>query len=253
MRILCLTATCGRHAHLERSVGMFLNQDYEDKILFIHNNSPVEQTLGKHYDNIYLVNNSTNPDGSGYKTLGEIYTDSLELIWNKIWTKEMDAPDVIVHWDDDDLFLPNHLSEGAKGYFKARLQDKLAYKPKYSYFRHIRGIDLMQNTLEPSIFVDYNYLDEKGYSSETTAQHLQWVNPLVYENKILVDEDGIPTLIYNWNDNYPTFKTSGDPHNPNNFNNYRSFSTDHGDKIITPWITTKVNKLLSDIMAEVNK
>ena len=118
-----------------------------------------------------------------------------------------------------------------------------AYKPAQSYYRHPGGIQLMSNTLEPSIFTSAKHIKEKGYSTTTTDQHLQWVNPLVYEAKISVEEDGKPTLIYNWGDtDIPTFKTSGNAGHPNNFKNYRDFSRDHGDQVLIPWSKENVQK-----------
>jgi hypothetical protein len=58
----------------------------------------------------------------------------------------------------------------------------------------------------------------------------------VYGGRIYVDDNGISTLIYNWGDtDVPTFKTSGNAGDPRNFDNYRTFSKDHGDKVLTPW------------------
>jgi len=229
MKYLAITATHGRHQCLERAVGLFLNNSYEDKTLLIHNNSPVPQKLDRHYSNIILVNYSERAFNQPYKSLGDIYNHTLILM------EQMGLhPDVVSHWDDDDMYLTNHIEEGVKGYTRALEEGKLAYKPKYSFYRHHGGIVLMNNTLEPSIFVSYDHLYGYGYSDETTAQHLKWVNPLVYEKKILVDEHGPATLIYNWGPDVPTFKTSGDPNNPHNFSNYRNFSVDNGDRVITP-------------------
>lgn len=228
MNITAIMATCGRHPLAERSMRFFVDQDYKGKhTLLIFNNSDVEQQLGPIEVNenkqVILINKYNN-----YKTLGDIYNDALEFV--------PEDTDLVVHWDDDDIFLPNHLTEGAKGYDRARKDSRTAYKPAKSWYRHAGGVELMSNTLEPSIFVDFNHLKEHKYSLETTAQHLQWLNPLVEQGKILVDPNGAPTLIYNWGDvNIPTFKTSGDPHNPGNFNNYRNFSRNHGDRILTPW------------------
>ena len=78
------------------------------------------------------------------------------------------------------------------------------------------------------------HVKKHGFSLETTAQHLKWVNPLVYENQIFVDSNGKPTYICDWSQEIPTFKTSGNPSNPENFNNYADWSKDIGDGIITP-------------------
>lgn len=242
MHVVAIMATCGRHKLCERSLRFFLDQDYTgEHTLLIFNNSHIEQHGGpirnedmpdnKH---LILVNQCIDSETKEkYTNLGAIYRDAL---------KELDhivpEPDIIIHWDDDDIFLPDHISAGVSGIEYARKYNMgfIAYKPAKSYYRHPNGVELMSNTLEPSIFVEANHIKEHGYSLTTTDQHLQWVNPLVYEKKIFVDEDGIPTLIYNWGDvHIPTFKTSGNATHPDNFNNYRAFSKDHGDGLIIPW------------------
>lgn len=257
-KVTCICATCGRHNLMERSMRFFLNQDYEGIVqLLIFNNSVVPQRIGfkdgdkdiiividfKNGAIAYfcnqketkLVNQSKDSiTEKPYKSLGAIYNDELKYI--------DEDTDILVHWDDDDIFLPNHISEGVKGLQKAESLGKIAYKPRKSYYRHPNGVELMENVLEPSIFVKAQHIKTWGYSDETTAQHLQWVHPLIESNMILSDEEGKPTLIYNWGDHIPTFKTSGDPHNKSNFSNYRNFSQDHGDQILTPWSKKEVEE-----------
>lgn len=245
MKVCAILATCGRHTLLERSVRFFLDQDYQgEHELLIFNNSSVPVTLdGMSIDlddmDLKTINviNSCRSYGTGkpYENLGEIYRDALQHV-------PIDA-DVVIHWDDDDIFLPNHITAGVEGLKTAIAGNKKAYKPARSYYRHPGGLQLMSNTLEPSIFVTADHIREYGYFESTSDQHLKWVNPLVYGNEILVDEIGSPTLIYNWGDtDIPTFKTSGNAGDINNFQNYRNFSQDHGDRIVTPWSKDKVQK-----------
>lgn len=252
MNVIAITATCGRHYCVERTVRMFLEQDYDgDHTLLIYNNSDIPQSidvLPHEFHNrknkaIYLINKSNlaNAKDKRYTNLGDIYMDALSI------AIEFGPFDVITFMDDDDIFLPNHISEGVKGLKRAHDQGKTAYKPIKSYFRHAGGVDLMSNTLEPSIFVDFQHIVKYGFSPTTTDQHLQWVNPLVYNNQILVDDLGKPTLIYNWGDDFPTFKTSGDAGNINNFNNYRRYSQDHGDRIIKPCKLEDIEKIYATI------
>lgn len=242
MKVTLITATCGRHKLLERSIRFFLEQDYQGvHEMLIYNNSPIQQGLGnfsteKPNKLITLVNQSTaNRTNQPYQNLGDIYNDAIRYV--------SPDTDVISHFDDDDIFLPNHITEGIKGLRRGIDLGKIAYKPAQSYYRHPGGIQLMNNTLEPSIFVAAHHIKKYGYSETTTDQHLQWVNPLVYEQKIFVDENGIPTLVYNWGDtDIPTFKTSGNAGHPNNFKNYRDFSRDHGDLVLNPWKKEDVQK-----------
>jgi hypothetical protein len=251
MKVVAFMATCGRHKLAERSLRFFLDQDYpEDHTLLIYNNSSVkinglrvEEDVPEHKHVILINQNIDSKTGKQYDNLGAIYNDIL------IAEKAMVKADIITHWDDDDIFLPNHISAGAGNLILSKLDlgygpgKYKAYKPAQSYYRHPGGVELMNNTLEPSMFVDAKHIHEYGYSLETTPQHLQWVNPLVSKGEIFVDPKGTPTLIYNWGDtDIPTFKTSGDPNNQKNFENYRNFSQDHGDMVLTPWSKDKVEK-----------
>jgi len=153
--------------------------------------------------------------------LGDIYKDALRFV--------PEDTDVINFFDDDDIFLPNHVSCGVAGLEKG---GKTGYKPEKSFYRSNTKIVLANNTLEPSMFVLASHIKKHGFSQTTADQHLTWVEPL--KSSIFVDPEGTPTLCYNWGDDFPTFKTSGAPGNPRNFENYRKASADHGDKIITP-------------------
>lgn len=252
--VCCITATCGRHTTLERLVACFMAQDYDGPhTLLIYNNSDVKQELGTFYSGtedkqVLLVNSDVDQlTGLSYENLGAIYRDALEHVPQGV--------DIITHMDDDDIFLPNHISEGARGYQRALDQDMgmpprtfYAYKPEQSWFRHASGIDRMGNNLEPSIFVDASYIKKYGYKQTTTDQHFGWFGPLLENNELYIDKEGVSTLIYNWGDvNIPTFKTSGNSGNPDNFQNYRIFSQDHGDHIINPVSPEELQKYYDEV------
>lgn len=227
MNVFGIMATAGRHRCAERALTCFLEQDYEgEHTLLIHNNSPVELSLSlpplAPNKKVILLNKCENESGP-YRTLGAIYLDSISFV--------PATAQVLIFWDDDDLYLPNHISEGVKGLKRA--PGAIAYKPAFSYYRHAAGVVKVQNTLEPSMFVSKEHILTHGFKNTTSDQHLQWVEAL--GTGLFVDPNGTPTLIYNWGDtNIPTFKTSGNPGNPENFSNYRSFSQEHGDKILSP-------------------
>ncbi len=238
--VCCQTATCGRHTLLERVTRFFIDQDYEgEHILLIYNNSAVEQKLGDFDlpDNkkIILVNNHIDKvTGSIYTTLGAIYRDMLDYI--------PEGVEICNFFDDDDIFLPNHISEGVKGFMRSDPNQK-AYKPEKSYYRHPKGLELMGNNLEPSVFVTLGHLREYGYKDNTEDQHMSWFWPLLEKQEMFIDPLGVPSLVYNWGDtDIPTFKTSGNAGHINNFQNYRNFSQDHGDRMITPWTKEQVQK-----------
>lgn len=227
MNVTAIMATCGRHHCAERSLSFFLNQTYPNRHLLIYQNSDVSQSLQTLTNPplVTLINNHIDKTtGKPYDNLGAIYSDALGYI-------PADT-EVIIFWDDDDLFLDDHIEEGVKGLMRGH---KTAYKPAKSWFRSdTTKIDKVQNTLEPSIFVKAGHIHQYGFSRTTTDQHLQWFLPLKKNNDIFIDDEGKSTLIYNWGDSFDTFKTSGDHLNPDNFSNYRRYSKDHGDRIISP-------------------
>jgi hypothetical protein len=219
MKITALMATCGRHYFCERSVGMFLAQTYENKHLLILQNSEISQNLDKDYSNITLINKY------GYTSLSEIYNDMLNYI-------PLDT-DVVCFFDDDDIYHINHLSEGNKGLLRG---GKKAYKPNRSYFQNGSEILETGNTLEPSWFIDASIIKSQKFKTNSNHHHKNWIDWCIENNQLFDDPLGPKTMAYTWgNLEKPVFKTSGNENNPENFSNYRKFSTDHGDGIITPF------------------
>lgn len=224
MKVCAITATCGRHSCLERSIRFFLDQDYAEKTLLIYQNSIVFQRLNSNTPkNVILINQCRNSANQPYTCLGEIYNDAINHV-------PVDT-DVLIFWDDDDIFLPNHMSEGIKGLQRG---GKKAYKPARSIYKEKENLVLVSNTLEPSMFVQFSHIKKYGFKNTTSDQHLSWIEPLVRDSDIFVDPEGIPTYICDWSQEIGTFKTSGNPYHDHNFSNYRSHSVDHGDGIITP-------------------
>lgn len=228
MKVCCITCTAGRLKCLERNVRMFLEQDYPDAVQLIYQNSPVPLQLDPSIPEgrVIIVNNHVDlVDGGRYKTLGAIYRDALTFVPQDV--------EIINHFDDDDFFLPQHISEGVKGLEES---GKTAYKAKLSIFLTRGNLPvLMENVMEPSIFVKKSHIDKYGYGQETSAQHLQWVDPLINTKELFANPEGVPTLAYNWNGlGETTFKTSGNPRNPENFQNYHNYSQDYGAGNLLP-------------------
>jgi hypothetical protein len=242
--VFAIMATCGRMTCARRSLRCFLEQDYEGiHKLLIFNNAEHSLTLNLPYivpsnKQISLINHPyTTKENRRYENLGEIYNDAFALV-------PTDTFPITIFWDDDDIFLPNHISSGVSELVNS---GRKAYKPKYSYYRSAEGIKKVENTLEPSIFVSSSHIQKYGFSPTTVDQHLQWVNPLRAENELFINPDGEPTLIYNWGDAWPTFKTSGDPCNPENFNNYRKHSKEFGDGVLFPQSRDEYYNLINQL------
>lgn len=244
MEVIAICATKGRHFHLERTLGFFLNQDCSlHHSLIIYNNSDVKQELDVNTiknlpfnKSVYLVNSSQNLiKKTPYSSLGEIYNDILLL--KPFFTEDS----IICHFDDDDIYLPNHISEGVKGLLKG---NKKAYKPKRSYYISPENSSpvLVENVLEPSIFVKYEHLSKYGYGNKNTSLHHQWLQPLIENKEIFIDEEGVPTFIYDWSGIIPIWKTSGGGDTDETFKNYDKFSKEHGDKKISKMPDSQLTK-----------
>lgn len=229
-----VTAFCnthGRHICLERVVKCFLDQDYGGPhSLFIY-------STGSLYDQkIVLPELPSNKKVILYNeivpftSVGEKFSRGLDKL------VELFHPDIVTHFDDDDIFLPNHITEGVVGMHKAYAREQLAYKPKQSYFRTMEGITETENVLEPSIFVDTEWLKREGYNTSVSVKyHQKWLDPLTEQDLILVDTEGASTFIYNWGDAWGVFKLSGSGiDDSKNFEDHKVDSQNWGDYIIIP-------------------
>jgi len=94
--------TYGRKAALlENSIALFNRQTYPQKKLLIYDDSGILNDLSlANLDNVLLMTSSTREPDMGSKYNAMLAT-----------AKSYDA---VVVWDDDDIYLPNHLEEHAK-------------------------------------------------------------------------------------------------------------------------------------------
>ena len=243
IKVLALCCTHGRVKALERSVRCFLDQDYDGPAVMFICNSGLPLSFPD-YSKYLKVDNKfiqiLNIDKDSYSSVGEKYSIALERAMGQFPDIE-----VVTSWDDDDIFLPTHLSKGVEGYYDGYTLPslyggpKLAYKPELSYYRYRDSNDNMkiirnENTYEPSIFVNSSWLVEKGYAPVSRKYHKQWLDPLVSEHKIYVNPYGESTLVYNWGDP-GIYKMSGSAtDNRNNLDAYLRKSLDMGTGILRP-------------------
>lgn len=250
--LTAIMCTYNRHSLLERAVRFYLDQEYASPSeLLIYNNSPNQLTLTESVipiagKNIKLVNNSVNLQTGGmYTNTGDIFRDALTYM----------HPDtkIVTFMDDDDAYTPYHLIAGANGIDKAYQQDKLAYKPYYSYYWSYGSIKKAHNNMEPSIFVDAEYVKTEGFHQLPCSYHQKWLDKLHAEAKLFTDPQGESTFIYDWGSNSGAFKVSGRGDDKDNFRSHHISSRDIGDGIITPWTTEKTNDFWGKINNLINK
>ena len=228
--ICWLTATYGRITCLQRNIKCFLDQDYTGKhLMFIANTGKPIEKIEEIYPKDKLIT-IFNYSEYAFKSVGEKYQQAVKDIMTLY-----PGIEVIISADDDDIFLPNHLTEGNKGMNRAYEVGALAYKPQFSYFRSNEGIIRNENVYEPSMFIDADYLSKTGFAPVSIRYHQQWLDPLVRDSKILVDPNGVSTFIYNWGDPWGVYKMSGRSLDDRwNFEQHRKSSLDMGNGIITP-------------------
>ncbi len=221
---------------------MYLLQDYTgESILLIYNNSSTKQELSnielKSNQSIVLVNQPINPHTNDkFNSLGEIFNCILSYIrdnFDPVWVKEA----LVNHMHCDDAYLPNHFTNGVRGYYEGKSKGFDAYKPRKSFFLYGDSVELKENYMEPSVFLEWKLLQKVGYTSGSNAAYdMPW-----YEGCKMYLDDVSPTLIYCWGNG--TYKISGNDVNPDNFKDARKSDTDEGDRIITPSPIESIEKI----------
>lgn len=242
MFVSLITCFHGRAEKVERILRFYLDQDYDgpsELILFNNANEPQVLADFPIPDNkrITLINNNLDLiTGQPYTNTGDIFRDALTFI--------SDQSDLVNFFDSDDIFLPIHISAGVRGMKKASNQRQIAYKPYYSYFLYQDKVTKEHNNLEPSIFIDYEFIKQAGFDKTSASYHNAWLLKLRSRNLMLEDKDGPETLLYDWSSGHNTYKISGSGDDSMvNFLKHRSFETDFGDGILEPISKERANLL----------
>jgi len=178
----------------------------------------LDESLGDY--NIKVINRECEfGTGEPYSSLGKIREDALEFATGEIY----------ICWDDDDMFLPWHISQGIK---KLKEHGTPAWMPAQSYFSHDDGetFKYARNSMEAAVLIKIDALKKYGFSYESGLEHLPW-RTTMRDNKELVIEEITPfeSYAYLWGSQIAPHKTSGDVDNPNNFENHKAGSTDFGE------------------------
>ena len=229
MKVSSVLCTYGRFDCVERSIGMFLGQDYEGPTeLIIFNTAPVPLELSpelKAQGNIINVHAPTNAEGNPWTSLGEVRNAALDHATGDLYSC----------WDDDDLFLPFHLTQSVRHWL---LVKAVAWKPEFSLFSNDGGktFSLAGNSMEASIIARLDFVKEHGFSTKQSGgEHVQggWLDIARAKRELLI-ENVRPSYGYVWGDGL--HKTSGAIDNPNNFENHQAASQDFGEGLtLDPW------------------
>lgn len=243
LRVLAVTPTYGRHYYAERSLKLFLNQDYAEKehLIFqncIENELRLSRSVPK---SVCLVNEKNTI----FRNLGHLYNYLFEII--NLPGTLVETPDLVIFWDDDDIFLPNHISEHVKAFSES---GKASFKKSRALIRNGSNISITSNVMEPSWILDFNLVSKLGFHEQPEGKHhFTWID-YILQNKLgsFDTTDSVPfTFCYTWgNPERPVYKTSASTSIPGYMNQYRAISNDHGDGVLTPLSCLEIQPLLDE-------
>lgn len=201
---------------------MWLAQDYVGpRELVIFSTSPVPIVLGEDLagmPNVRLVNAPQTADFEPWTSLGQVRNAALDYGDGFLFSC----------WDDDDLFLPWHISQCVAGWASC---GKQAWKPEKSLFSTDGGktFALAGNAMEASIIAELEVVKKFGFSeNQSGAEHVQggWLDQVKGAGQLHVAQ-APPSYGYVWGDGL--HKTSGAIDNADNFANHMAASDDFGD------------------------
>lgn len=206
-----------------RSIRFFLDQDSEDlRELIVYNTDVEYPIIGSPDlpDNVKIINNNIDlKTGLPYNNIGAIRRDSLNYASGRYY----------ICWDDDDIFLPWHISQCLDGF--RRNPDIWAWKPMMSMFwRTGCPPEIAGNSMEASILVSVEALRSAGFNQhQGGGEHLGWMQKFNDERKLFVDPASVPSYCFNWADQgvMRGHKQSGTINRPDNFEYHRENTKDY--------------------------
>jgi hypothetical protein len=191
MKILCLVPTYGRRQSLlNNSLACFAAQDHEDKHLLIYDDLGTlkDCKIAGCFESPVTI--LSNPDRCS--SVGEKYNVMLRE-WHDSWFDY----DAVAVWDDDDIYLPNHLSTHA-----AILQDHGWSKPSsiISAYHEPPAIESARGRFHGSIAVRRDLLMKAPWIDTTRATFDQEYLSLLQTHTEPGDPCTIapPQYVYRW-------------------------------------------------------
>ena len=170
---------------MRECLAFFLAQDYPAKRLFILNNHPVP--LRCDLPEVTIFNEPSDEPG---------------IPRNRLLAKV--GPEFLfVHtWDDDDAWLPWHLSQAVRQIGRSWTNDiKAAWKPVRSWIRFFATGEykLNSNNYEASMIVRRDYMAKVGYGIASGNEHRPLLDALKADKALATTEVGArASYIYSW-------------------------------------------------------
>lgn len=182
MMFSCICLTYGRAAHLSAAVACFLEQSYKDAELVILNTMPQQEIVLPPNERVRVINLKERP-----ASLGEARNQAISLALGKI----------IVTWDDDDLYLPNHLDNFALAFAPGI---HWVWQPSQYYSEGGSIKNVVSGTMNVVAFTKEAFTGIGGYQKMNCGEDRDFVGRLTTGFKGLKIEAGNfePSFIYCW-------------------------------------------------------
>ena len=247
-KVSCIMPTFRRFTCAQRSISMFLAQDYNGPMELIVFNTDMEHPLelgsSLNRDNIRCINNNIDSvTGLPYTSTGAIRRDSAELA----------SGDYYICWDDDDIFLPWNNRQCVD---KILETGRKAWKPHRSFAIIGGQLSVGGNYLEASVIVSMDEIKGK-FLLEAGREHMGWYNKLQAEGQLLETSiDSVPGYCFNWGDSYAIggHKQSSTINDPNNFELHKRSVTDIATRPLEKVDLDKIYKpLLEHLLYDKNQ
>lgn len=190
--VSCQCITYKRTDLLEEAIESFLRQDYPGPKELIILNDDEEQTLFFDHPEIKIFNVKER-----FKTIGEKRNESVKL----------SSYDLLMPWDDDDIYLPYKIFFGVKKLLENNL-DYYNFNQAFFYSKDEKIIDINSNTYHAnSIYTKNIFLKINGYFNLNIGEDIDFELRLknitnnfiienIYTNKNINKKD--TTYMYRW-------------------------------------------------------
>lgn len=212
--VTCVCCTRGRWACVCEALTYFLLQDYPDKELIIFNTDAVPLRIAPEIEGLAAVR-VVNAPGE-YTSLGHARTAAMEHARGDFYNC----------WDDDDLWLPWHLSQAMR---RVRDTGCLAWKPRKSWWTSDGGktYEPTENAMEASVVVRTDALKRYGFRDGSGDEHVPWMGGVQEDGGFLVEDVG-PMMSYAYQWGQGLHHMSGRLGQPGNFQDHNLTCADHG-------------------------
>jgi glycosyltransferase involved in cell wall biosynthesis len=182
MKVLVVCITYGRLPFLGRTVASFLNQEYDNKELLIINDDKNVQLSCKHNnwdgDKISIINLNKRLSLGSKRNLGVSFGDY----------------DIYMPHDDDDVFLPNRISNHVSKHLEHTGIN--LYRNEASYILYGDQFSMGANSPNAVSYTKKGWMDAGGYPDVYA-----WEDQALYDkmpNKLIENNPDAADYVYNW-------------------------------------------------------